>query len=48
MKLRLAPVKPKHLPDVLRLTFTYQKGMPESWRNWLRDIAYWHGELDES
>ncbi len=48
MKLRVLPLKPKHLPDVLRLTFTYQKGMPESWRNWLRDIAYWHGELDES
>lgn len=48
MKLLSVPVKPKKLPDTVRLTFTFQKGMPESWRSWLRDISYWNGALDES
>jgi 5-methylcytosine-specific restriction endonuclease McrA len=46
MKLLSVPVKPKKLPDMLHLTFIWRKGMPDSWRNWLRDITYWHGELD--
>ena len=41
------PVKPKKLPETVRLTFTFQKGMPDTWRQWLRDVTYWHGELDE-
>jgi len=47
MKLLSTPVKPKHLPEVFRLSFTYERGMPHSWRTWLRDISYWHGALDE-
>ena len=47
MKLRTAPVKPKKLPDTLRLTLTFQKGMPVGWKTWLRDMTYWHGSLDE-
>lgn len=46
MKLLSVPVKPKKLPDTLRLTFTYHKNMPESWKNWLRDVSYWNGELE--
>jgi 5-methylcytosine-specific restriction endonuclease McrA len=46
LSLVAAPVRPKALPDVLRLTFTWQKGMPISWKSWLRDVAYWHGELE--
>jgi len=46
MRLVAHPVRPRTLPDVLKLTFTWQKGMPISWRNWLRDVAYWHGELE--
>jgi 5-methylcytosine-specific restriction endonuclease McrA len=45
MRLQSIPVKPKKLPDTLHLTFTWQKGMPESWRSYLRDLTYWHGEL---
>lgn len=49
MKLLSMPVKPKKLPDTVRLTFTYQKGMPESWAAWLgdaaRSVAYWNTEL---
>jgi 5-methylcytosine-specific restriction endonuclease McrA len=47
MVLANRPVKPKKLPETLRLTFLYEKGMPESWKSWLRDVAYWHGSLDE-
>jgi 5-methylcytosine-specific restriction endonuclease McrA len=46
LQLIAAPVRPKTLPDVVRLTFTWQKGMPMSWRSWLRDVAYWHVELE--
>lgn len=45
MTLLSVPVKPKKLPDSLKLTFTWQKGMPESWRSWLRSVSYWNGEL---
>jgi 5-methylcytosine-specific restriction endonuclease McrA len=46
MKLISHPSRPRTLPEVTRLTFTFQKGMPAQWKNWLRDIAYWHGELE--
>jgi 5-methylcytosine-specific restriction endonuclease McrA len=47
MALKVMPVKPVKLPDALRLTFAWSKGMPTSWRSWLRDMTYWHGALDE-
>jgi 5-methylcytosine-specific restriction endonuclease McrA len=47
MKLRSTPVKPKKLPETFRVTFTFRKGMPESWRGFLRDYSYWNGELEE-
>lgn len=47
MKLRSTPVRPKKLPESFRITFTFRKGMPASWRNWIRDVAYWTSELDE-
>ncbi|MEW5850019.1 MAG: HNH endonuclease [Myxococcota bacterium] len=51
MRLLSTPVKPKRLPDGMRLTFTFQHGMPESWRAYLRDALvsaqYWHGELEQ-
>ena len=47
MRLLCAPVRPKRLPDSMRLTFTFEKGMPLSWRKFLQDVTYWHGELDE-
>jgi 5-methylcytosine-specific restriction endonuclease McrA len=46
MALRVRPARPKKLPDALRLTFTWRKGDPPSWRGWLRDAIYWGGELD--
>ncbi|MDQ3263997.1 MAG: HNH endonuclease [Myxococcota bacterium] len=47
MQLGVLPVKPKKLPDALRLTFVYERGMPLSWKKFLRDVTYWHGELEE-
>jgi len=47
MALRSTPAKPKRLPESLHLTFMYEKGMPISWRKFLRDVAYWHTELEE-
>ena len=46
MRLQSVPRRPKKLPDSLRMTFTFEKGMPTSWRSWLRDFSYWNGELD--
>lgn len=47
MALRASPVKPKKLPDILRLTFTWRQDMPESWKHWLRSVSYWNGELEQ-
>lgn len=46
MRLMTKPEKPKSLPNTVRLTFTWRKGMPEQWKNWLYDVKYWHSELD--
>ena len=50
MKLLTRPIKPKTLPDVTHLSFTWKKGMPDTWKSWLRDavrdVVYWHGELE--
>ena len=46
MHLATWPSRPKRLPDVLRLTFSMNKDMPESWKYWLRSVSYWNGELD--
>ncbi|RJS23019.1 HNH endonuclease [Corallococcus sp. H22C18031201] len=45
MALRTVPGKPRKLPDSVHLTFLYEKGVPVSWRKFLRDIEYWHIEL---
>jgi 5-methylcytosine-specific restriction endonuclease McrA len=47
MRLLATPVRPKKLPDHMRITVTWRKGMPESWKEWLRDFHYWNGELEE-
>lgn len=47
MRLAVAPFKPEKVSDVLRLSFTWEKGQPLSWKNWLRDATYWHGELEQ-
>lgn len=47
MKLLQVPVKPKSLPESVRLTFTWKKGMPEPWKQWLASVAYWNTELED-
>jgi 5-methylcytosine-specific restriction endonuclease McrA len=47
MRLLSKPVKPKHLPNTVRLTFTWQKGMPDQWKNWIYDVKYWHSEIEQ-
>jgi 5-methylcytosine-specific restriction endonuclease McrA len=46
LRLQSNPVLPKRLPGGVRLTFTFHKGMPVSWRAWLLDMTYWNGELE--
>lgn len=47
MKLLRQPFKPQKLKDTFRFTFTWEKGQPLAWKNWLRDATYWHGELEQ-
>ena len=47
MLLATRPVKPKVLPEAMRLTLTWQKDMPIPWRAWLTSYRYWNGELEE-
>ena len=46
MALATVPVRPKRLPDGARFAMAYRKGMPASWRDFLRSAVYWDGELD--
>lgn len=48
MRLLSTPVRPNRTSDRFRITITFKPGMPDSWRNWLRSVAYWHGELEQS
>ena len=47
MRLLSTPVRPKKLPDHMRLTVQWRPGMPPSWRDWLASHSYWNGELEE-
>lgn len=46
MHLAKQPARPSKLPATFKLTFTWQKGMPDSWKNWLASVSYWHSELE--
>jgi 5-methylcytosine-specific restriction endonuclease McrA len=46
MRLLSHPVKPKTLPDTIRLTFLLDKSAPPSWRQFFASYAYWNGELE--
>jgi 5-methylcytosine-specific restriction endonuclease McrA len=46
MQLRSIPVKPKSLPETLRLTFLLDKCAPPSWRQFARAFHYWQDELE--
>jgi len=42
MKLLNKPIKPESIFQ----TIYWQKGSPESWKDYLTSTLYWHGELD--
>jgi hypothetical protein len=46
MRLLTRPTKPDKLFR-RRSILTWQPGMPESWRGYMRDSLYWKGELDQ-
>src|SRR5205814_31225 len=46
MALRSTPARPKRLPDGADLGMAYRAGMPEAWKDWLRNAVYWGGELE--
>ncbi|HAA55094.1 MAG TPA: HNH endonuclease [Myxococcales bacterium] len=47
MRLYNEPVRPKTLPETWRYSFTFQKDMPPSWRQYMTDFTYWNSELDQ-
>lgn len=46
MRLRSLPRKPDRSSMKKRMTVTWHKGMPSSWRNYMRDATYWGTELE--
>ncbi len=46
MQLRSVPVKPKSLPETLRVTFLFDRNAPPSWRQFAQSYAYWNAELE--
>lgn len=46
MRLLVQPIRPKKLPNVFGFGMEYKPNMPNSWKNWLRDAAYWKTELE--
>ena len=51
MKALSVPMRPKKLPDHLKIQFSWTPGMPSQWRTWLRDAVashqYWNAELEQ-
>jgi 5-methylcytosine-specific restriction endonuclease McrA len=46
MRLLSEPVKPRSLPEAIRLTFLFDGTAPPSWRQFFASYAYWNGELE--
>ncbi len=46
MTLKSKPVKPKKLPEH-RVTFSFRKDVPLSWKDWISGYQYWNIALDE-
>lgn len=47
MRLLSKPVRPRSLPDVGDHGMSFNPGMPETWKSYLRDHAYWNAPLEE-
>lgn len=46
MRLRSIPRRPGKSFKKQRMTLSWQNGMPEAWRNYMRNVVYWRSELD--
>jgi 5-methylcytosine-specific restriction endonuclease McrA len=46
MRIRSTPRRPDKSFKKRRMTLSWQKGMPEAWKGYMRNITYWSGELD--
>jgi 5-methylcytosine-specific restriction endonuclease McrA len=47
MRLRIQPVRPKSLPGAYTPLLVWNENMPQSWKDYLGSVHYWHGEIDE-
>lgn len=48
MRLLSTPRAPRALPTTFHFTYSEGERMPASWRQYLFDLSYWHGSLEES
>jgi 5-methylcytosine-specific restriction endonuclease McrA len=46
MHLLSTPVRPRSLPESVQITFKSEKDVPRAWIAYLRDLRYWHEELE--
>jgi 5-methylcytosine-specific restriction endonuclease McrA len=46
MRLLSVPVKPKKLSQTVKFCLTWNDTYPDSWKNWLTDVKYWHSSLE--
>ncbi len=46
MRLLAIPRKPEKNANRRRMVITWKKGMPEAWKNYMRDVSYWKTELE--
>ena len=45
LPLNVPPQRPKSLPPTMR--FTLPHGVPDTWKQYIYDLQYWNGSLDE-
>ena len=43
MRILSVPIKPKKLSQTVKFCLTWNESYPDSWKNWLTDVNYWHG-----
>ena len=46
MRLRAMPRRPDKSLGHRRIVLSWQAGMPEAWRSYMRSAAYWGAELE--
>ena len=47
MKLLSKPSRPRFLPGANSAHLVWDEGMPETWRDYLRSMRYWHDTLED-